>query len=243
MSTIPLTLSLSLFDSFSTTQQIIVFVLLLTTVNPIRNSLAYLAGLCGAYFACGVGGYLALDQLRIFLGSYAFLSTANIPNAVYYRSELISGVIMTLIGVWYYRRKRHAPPDRAQNLIVSRLRSMNGLWAFGLGAFISITSFPVAVPYIIALGKYAALHLDIRAAIGTILLYNFGYALPMLAVFMVYLYACHRTEDLTDTLQEKTRVLNVQLTTWAWAGVGIFSMIDALCYFILGHALVNGRYF
>ena len=242
MSTIPFTLSLSLFDSLSTTQQIIIFVLLFTTINPLRNSIAYLAGLSGAYFACGVGGYLVLDQLRLFLVKY-FPSTQNIPNALYYKSEFISGIIMMLIGIWYFRKRRHAPTSRTQNIIVSKFKSMNGFFAFGIGAFISLSSFPVSIPYIIALGKYTALHLNINAAIGNILLYNIGYALPMIVILIVYLYARKQTDDLNDTLHEKTRVLNVQLTTWAWAGVGIFSMIDALCFFILGHALIKGRFF
>jgi cytochrome c biogenesis protein CcdA len=242
MSTIPFTLSLSLFDSLSTTQQIIIFVLLFTTANPLRNSIAYLAGLSGSYFACGVGGYMALDQLQVFISRY-FPSTENIPNALYYQSEFISGIIMTLIGGWYYYKKRQAPSSRSQNIIVSKFKSMNSFFAFGIGVFISVTSFPVSIPYIIALGKYTTLHLDVRAAIGNILLYNLGYALPMIAILIAYLYARKRTDDLTDTLHEKTRVLNVQLTTWAWAGVGIFSMIDASCYFIIGHALIKGRFF
>jgi cytochrome c biogenesis protein CcdA len=120
---------------------------------------------------------------------------------------------------------------------------MKGSFAFSLGAFISASSFPLSIPYIIALGKYASLHLGMHAALGNILLYNIGYALPMLVVLLLYLYARERTDNFSDTLHEKTRVLNVHLTTWAWAGVGIFSMIDALCYFLMGQALVKGRYF
>jgi cytochrome c biogenesis protein CcdA len=242
MSTIPFTLTLSLFDSLSTTQQIIIFALLLTTLNPLRNSIAYLAGLSGAYFVCGVGGYLAIDQLRVFLARYV-PSTESIPNFQYYQIELVSGIVMTLIGVWYFYRKRHAPPDRTQNMMVARFKSMKSSFAFFLGAFISASSFPLSIPYIIALGKYASLHLGMHAALGNILLYNIGYALPMLVVLILYLYARERTDDLSDTLHEKTRVLNVHLTTWAWAGVGIFSMIDAMCYFLMGQALVKGRYF
>lgn len=242
MNTIPFTLTLSLFDSLSTTQQIIIFVLLLTTLNPLRNSLAYLAGLSGAYFLCGVGGYLAIDQLRFFLARY-IPSTENIPNAQYYQIELVSGVIMTLIGLWYFYRKRHAPPDRAQSVMITRFKTMKSSFAFFMGAFISASSFPLSIPYIIALGKYASLHMGIHAVLGSILLYNFGYALPMLIVLVLYLHARERTNDLSDTLHEKTRVLNVHLTTWAWTGVGLFSMIDAACYFLMGQSLVTGRYF
>ncbi len=236
------TLSISLFDSLSTTQQIIIFVLLLTTEKPLRNSLSYLAGLSGAYCACGIAGYSALDQLRIFLSRF-FPSTANIPNPLYYQSEFLMGVIMTAIGIWYFRRKKHFRPGRSQNIILARLRSMNGYFAFGIGVFISVTSFPVSVPYLIALGRFATLRLGVPAAIGYILLYNIGYALPMMPVLIVYLVARRGADDFNDTLHEKANMLNVQLTTWAFAGFGVFSMIDSGCYFALGHALIKGRYF
>ena len=242
MDTIIFTLSLSLFDSFSTTQQIIIFILLLTTAEPLRNSIAYLAGLSGAYIACGIGGYFAIDRLNRILGRY-LLSTAGMSNSNYYQSELISGIIMTVIGIWYYRKKRYAPPGHSHNIIISKLRSMNSLSAFGIGVIISVTSFPVAVPYIAALGKYSVLHTGTPAALGNILIYNLGYALPMIVILAVYLYARSGTEDLSDALHEKARVLNVKLTTWAFAGIGVFSTADALCYFIAGHAIVKGRYF
>jgi cytochrome c biogenesis protein CcdA len=240
MGTILFTLSISLFDSFSTTQQIIIFVLLLTPVKPVRNGVSYLAGLIGVYFACGVVAYPVIDQLRAFLGRF-FPSTANLSNPVYYQVEFICGIIMAGLGLLYYRKKRHAPPNRAENMVVARLRSMNAYVAFGIGAFISVTSFPVSIPYLIALGRYATLHIGLPAATGLIVLYNVGYALPMLAILVIYLYARRGTEDLTDRLHEKARRLNVQLTTWALAGVGIFSMIDAGWYFAFGRALVKGR--
>jgi len=241
MSLIEYTFSLSLFDSLSTAQQIVIFALLLTTIKPLRNSMAYLAGLSGAYVACGIGGYLAIDQLRTFLAKY-FLTTANMSNVHYYQVEFICGIAMAIFGIWYFHKKRHAPPDRTQNMIVSKLKSMNGFLAFCIGAFISISSFPVSIPYIIALGKYSTLHLSFIAAIENILLYNIGYALPMIVILIIYLYARRKTNDLSDTLQEKTRVLNIHLTTWTLVGVGIFSMIDAGYYFTIGQALVKGRF-
>jgi len=242
MSTIFYTMSLSLFDSLSTTQQIIIFILLLTTVRPLRNALWYLAGLSGAYFACGIGGYLVLDKLRIMLGRF-FPSTTAIPGPVYYQSEFLAGIIMTIIGIWYFRAKRRRGPSRAQNMLVAKLRSMNQAFALGIGVLISVSSFPVSIPYLLALGKYAALHLRLPQATGCILLYNFGYALPMLVVLVMYLIASRKADIQHDTLHEKARLLNVHLTTWAFVGAGIFSMLDAGFFFVLGHALVKGRYF
>jgi cytochrome c biogenesis protein CcdA len=242
MSTAFYSLSISLFDSLSTTQQIIVFVLLLTTEKPLRNALSYLAGLSGAYCACGICGYLALDQVRALLSKF-IPSISGVSNPAYYQSEFLTGVIMTGLGVWYFRKKKQDRPGRAQNMILAKLKSMNGYFAFGIGVFISITSFPVSIPYLIALGKYTTMHLGLFAAFGYIALYNFGYALPMVLALVVYLIMRAGANDFHDTLHAKADALNRHLTTWTLAGFGIFSIVDSGCYFALGRALVKGRYF
>ncbi|MBF0443592.1 MAG: GAP family protein, partial [Oligoflexales bacterium] len=141
------TLSLSLFDSLSTAQQIIVFILLLTTKKPLENALWYLAGLAGSYFVCGILGYMAFDSLRSFLGQF-IPSMDRIPDPVYYQSEMFTGFILTLIGFWYFRKNRHARPKMVHNIILAKLYSMNSLFAFAIGVFISVTSFPLALPYL-----------------------------------------------------------------------------------------------
>jgi cytochrome c biogenesis protein CcdA len=233
---------MSLFDSLSTTSQIVVFLLLLTTAQPLRNSLSYLAGLSGAYFACGFGGYLVLDELRSFLGRF-FPSSANIPNSLYYKSEFLTGVAMVAIGVWYFRWKKRAPQGRRENLFLMKLRNMNGGFAFSIGAFISVTSFPVSIPYLLALGKYASLGTSLSSVTWYILLYNLGYASPMLILLLVYLIIRRGTEDVHDQLHQKAEMLNVHLTAWALAGFGLFSLIDSGCYFVFGQALIKGRFF
>jgi cytochrome c biogenesis protein CcdA len=242
MTSVLFTLAMSLFDSISTTQQIVIFILLLTTNKPLRNGCWYLAGLCGSYIACGIAGYLTLDQLRMILGRF-FPSSSAIPDPLYYQSEFIAGMVMTVLGFWYYRNKKRARPGRAENFILAKLKSMNSPVAFGIGVFISVSSFPMSIPYLVSLEKYALLHTGLVSAIGYILLYNIGYALPMLAVLVVYLIASRGTDIRHDALHEKARALNIQLTTWALAGFGVFSMVDAGCYFAFGRALIKGRYY
>jgi cytochrome c biogenesis protein CcdA len=232
---------MSLFDSLSTTLQIIVFILLLTTKKPIKNSLVYLAGLSGSYFLCGIAGFQMLDSLNEFVNRY-FPSTAKLSNANYYLSELLTGVVMIIIGIWYFRKKRHAPPGKTQNFIVSRLVGMNSVFAGFVGVFMSVTSFPVSVPYILSLKKYTAIGSDMVSAVRYIFLYNVGYALPMIIIFVLYICVIKGKEDVNDVLHEKTRALNVQLTTWAFIGFGLFSIVDAVFYYLTGHALVNGRF-
>ena len=242
MNTFFYTLSISLFDSVSTTQQIIIFMLLLTTAKPFRNALSYLAGLSGAYFLCGMAGYMTLDKLRTILGRF-LPSTDSLSKPSYYQTEFMIGLIMVALGIWYYYRKKQGRQDRAEELIFARLRNMNSLFAFWAGVFISVTSFPVSIPYLIALGKYSVLHLGLPAATGYILLYNLGYALPMILVLFLYQIAWRGTEDSNDSLHEKAKRLNIRLTMWTLVGFGLFSMIDAGCYFTLGYALMEGRYF
>jgi cytochrome c biogenesis protein CcdA len=240
MHTILYSLSLSLFDSLSTTQQIIIFVLLLSTANPLKNALSYLAGLSGAYFVCGVAGYAVLDKLLFFLGKF-FPSSAAISNPLYYQSEFLTGILMAAFGVWYFYRKKQAQPGRAENMILLRLKTMSCWFAFCMGIFISATSFPVSIPYLLALGKYSALHLALPSVAGWILVYNIGYALPMLFIIFVYLIALRNTDN--DIMHEKAKKLNLHLTVYTLVGFGLFSMADAGCYFAIGHALVKGRFF
>jgi hypothetical protein len=242
MSMVTFSISMSLLDSLSTTAQIIVFVLLLTTAKPIRNALVYLAGLSGAYFACGLAGYLALDQLRVWL-STLLPSQASVSNVRYYQSEFLTGLILAAIGIWYFYWKKKRGWSERENWFFLKLRTMNGWFALSIGVLISVTSFPCSPPYLIALGKYAALHPDLPSAAGLILIYNAGYALPMILILLVYLIVRRDTDDYHDTLHEKAKMLNLHLTTWTLVGFGLFSMIDAGCYFAIGHALLKERYF
>src|SRR5579862_1343437 len=100
MNNILYTFGISLFDSLSTTLQIVLFVLLLTTEKPLRNSLSYLAGLSGAYFFCGGVGYLALDELLQWLAPV--LHVKDLPSSVYYQCEFMTGLVMVFLGSWYF---------------------------------------------------------------------------------------------------------------------------------------------
>ena len=236
LSTVPL----SLFDSLSTTLQIIVFVLLLTTENPIRNAVAYLIGLAGVYFLCGFGGYYALDALREIISR--MFPYKNVPNRVYYQSEFFSGLILTAIGLWTFFRKKRAPRNRLIQWLLTKLIHMNGLFAFCIGGFISLVSFPGSIPYFLALTQYSALHLAVPGVLAYILFYNLIYASPMLLILGLYLYFREDTREYHDSLHEHARRLNLHLTTWTFVGFGLFAMLDAALFFTVGQAMIK-RYF
>ncbi len=242
MSAVTFTISMSLFDSLSTTLQIIIFILLLTTAKPVRNALIYLAGLSGAYFVCGLTGYLMLNQLRVLLSSL-LPSQASLSNERYYESEFLTGLMMAAIGIWYFFWKKKRGWSSRENWVLLKLKTMNGWFALGIGVLISVTSFPCSPPYLIALGKYASLQMDFLSVTGFIFLYIFGYAMPMILILLVYLTVRRGAGVDHDALHEKPKILNLHLTTWTLVGFGAFSMMDAGCYFVLGHALLKDRYF
>lgn len=236
------TASLSVFDSLLAAQQIIIFALLLTTIKPLRNSISYLAGFSGAYFICGLLGFLALDSLRSFISKY-FPSTENIPDNLYYQSEILSGLIMLVIGIWYYMKKKNAPPGRSQNFIVSKLKSVNWIVSFFTGMVISLSLFPLSIPYLMTLGKYTSLHMNLPTAGLYIFFYNICYDIPMFIVLAIYLYARYTKDSAPGVQHERIRLLNVRLTAWTLAGVGILSIADAAFYYMFGHGLLRGRLF
>jgi len=235
------TLSMSLLDSLSTTVQIVVFVLLLTTAHPNRNAAGYLAGLSTAYFACGFAGYFVIGGLRRFLDEIFGLQ--RIPDAVYYQSEFLAGLVLAGLGAAYFFRSKKPKKSRLENWVHRRLDDMSPWMAFGIGAFISLSSFPASTPYLIALAKYAAMGQGLPAVLGLILLYNMGYALPMILVWVAYEFYLEKTEGHHQALHAKANQLNVHLTTWTLVGFGAFSMADAGLYFATGHALIKGRFF
>lgn len=241
MELITFTFWISLFDSLSTTFQIILFVLLLTTDKPIRNAWAYLAGLSSAYILCGLGGYMVLDPLMALL--HQLMPGSSLPNKVYYQSEFMTGFLMAVGGVWYFFWKKQRGWSNTENKFIAKLKHMNEWVALGLGVFMSVSSFPMSVPYLITLGKYASAHLVLSTVTGLVLFYNLGYALPMLVVFAIYLAARRDTEDIHDHLHRKAHMLNLHLTAWTLVGVGLFSMVDAGCFFAFGQALLKERFF
>ena len=151
--------------------------------------------------------------------------------------------MLAALGVVYFYRSRKAKKSRFENWVHQRLDNMKPWLAFGIGAFISISSFPASTPYLVALGKFAALQQGLPVVVGLILLYNLGYALPMILAWIAYLFFLERAEGFHHVLNEKARQLNVHLTTWTLVGFGAFSMADAGFYFATGRALMKGRFF
>lgn len=236
-------LTVSLFDSFSTAQQIVIFLLILTTVNPVKNALSYLSGLVAAYFVCGLFGYLALAQLNTFISNYVTFKS-HMSESTYYQTQMLAGIIFAVIGVLYFRHKKKSTKPEIENVIISRFNDMNGWGACLIGVIISVTGFPFSLPYIAVLEKFASMKMSMANVVGGVALYNLFYAFPMIAIFVVYIFAgAAGKENIETRLQEKARKLNINITTTLFILLGMISVVNAIAYFITGHAVFKNTYF
>jgi hypothetical protein len=233
-----LLLSLSLLDSLATTQQIVVFALFLTTPRARTNALAFLLGMSGAYLACGLAGWVCFAELQRLVHLLSPFDRAS--DASYYRDELLFGLGFAAFGLGYFLRFRGSRRD--QSLPTERLARLGPRAAFLLGAFLSGSSFPFAIPYLLALGRLIALHLSFPQAFGWLSLYGIGYALPLLPVLGVHLWARRNGRFLSqEALEVRARRIDLHLTSWTLVAVGLLSAVDAGAFFLTGRALLAGR--
>jgi len=229
----------ALFDSVSTSQQIIVLIFLFSTAKPIRTSLGFILGIALAYFACGLVGLAFVDQLNNLVKLFVPNLDA-VTDAAYYQAELFLGILLAVAGPgWeWYRRRTNRPP--MENRWIEVFKRMNIPVAFLVGAVLSSTSFPAALPYIAAIEKIAAAHLSTGAAVGYISLYNLVYALPLLIPFGLFAVL---KEAVLPKLHLHAQTFNRWTTIVLLSGMGLFSVADAGWYFVTGHALMPSRFF
>jgi len=236
-------ITVSLFDSFSTTQQIVIFVLILTTANPVKNSISYLAGLTTSYFACGMLGYMALDKLNVFIAKF-FPVHDGVSDVKYYQMQIFMGIVFAAIGVIYFIKKRNSTKPDVEHTIISRFKHMNWFIAFAIGVIISVTGFPLSLPYIAVLEKLALLKMSMPEVVSGVILYNIIYALPMIVILVIYFFiGAAGSENIENRLKERARRINLKLTSAMFVGLGLISIADSLFYFLSGHPMLKHRYF
>ena len=231
----------ALFDSFSTGQQIILFVLLLATSQPVRNSLTFLAGLSISYLLCGIVGFLHLDQVNAFIAQF-FPSLNNVPDQQYYLSQSVTALIFVAVGPIYWFRTKNSSKTPLALRLLALVNRITPVWAIGIGVFFSVSSFPVAIPYIASLEKIFHAGIATGQSIGMIALYNLFYAMPMLVIFGLFLIFRHTIENLEQKLHVHADYWNRVLTVVLFSGMGLFFLADSICWIALGHPIFKGRF-
>ncbi len=232
----------ALFDSISTMQQILVFIWLLSTGKPVRNSSWFLVGLVVVYLLCGCFGYLAIHQLNDFLQRF-FPNMNAAPDGQFYPAQLMLGIMLFVGGIIYYFKQAKSQKNLQHHALLKRLKNINPIVSFLMGGFISISGFPFALPYLAVLEKISLSGLNHAAAIGLIGWYNFVYTLPMLLILAVYLFFQYHVEDIEKTLHLHAIKWNKVVNILLFSGMGFLMMVDSLCFMLFSHPLFINKLF
>jgi cytochrome c biogenesis protein CcdA len=126
-----------------------------------------------------------------------------------------------------------------ENQLLSRLKKMNFWVAFGVGALLSSTSFPAALPYVASLEKIASAHLGLPTQWGFVLLYNLVYALPLIVPFVLFVFL---RESILHKLNLHVQRLNTLITIVMLSGMGLFLIADSLAFFWWAKPLLQSRF-
>ncbi|NNM54872.1 MAG: hypothetical protein HKM05_09140 [Spirochaetales bacterium] len=233
--------STALFDSLSTAIQIVIFVFLLSTRRPLAHALAFFAGTSLAYLACGLVFLYNREAVNAWLA--LFLPNMNsIPDPSYYGLQLAFGALCVVLGIVFaFRSQKQGLSPMFQRLTLL-IRFLNPLTAFALGAFLSITGFPVSVPYLGALEKLGQAYGNTGAWPG-VLYYNAIYAVPMLIPLILYLLLRNHVTDIEAKLHFHTPRWGSMVNSWLTALLGLVFVLDSAAYFGWGHALLPSRFF
>ncbi len=228
----------ALFDSVSTTQQIIILILLFSTNRPLPASLGFLVGLSGAYLLCGALGLAFVAPMMALVA--VFVPNLNaLPDAAYYQAQGLTGAVLLAAGpLWWWWQSRSRKPS-LENQLISRLKGINFGGTLALGAFLSVTSFPFALPYVASIGKIAAASLGATGGAGFLLLYNLVYALPMLVLFGVFVAL---RDAVLPRLHLHVQRLNLLITVLLLSGMGAFLLMDCWFFSFTGKALLTSRF-
>ncbi len=233
--------SAAVLDGVSTSQQVIFLVMLFSSLKPVRNSIAYITGIAGAYICCGLFGLLSIDKLNEFLKKF-FPSLSEPQGLSYYQTQLIFGIVLVVMGI-FHLKKRKAGVGVNQSRFLLFLKKINPPMSFLFGTFVSSTSFPTAIPYIGALEKMATSEVSFGGKFFLLLYYNFIYILPTIVPFVIYVVLRKRSDDIEQRIHIHAERVNSFLTLLMLAGIGLYFIADSFCYFLLSHPLFQTRLF
>ncbi len=231
----------ALIDGITTTQQVVLFGLLLSTEKPAGNSGWFIIGISSLYFICGLAGYIFINTLNDFIGR--FFKYYGIPDRVYYFAGAVAGIIIiAALPVWIIIGKSRKAKPRSHPLF-DKIKRFNPSISFLLGAFISVSGFPTAVLYIGTIVKLFSANTPLPAAVVFIAYYNILYALPMALPFAIFLIFRDRFEGMGKMLHIHVIKWNSVLTFIILSVSGLLLLVNSIAFFETGKPIISSRLF
>jgi hypothetical protein len=231
----------ALFDSLSTAIQIIIFVFFFSTRKPLANSLAFMAGLSLSYFGCGMLFLFKEKAINAWIAQWV-PNVSSISDPRYYLLQLLGAIAFVAGGLFFGFKNWHRSTSRQNERLASFLKILNPFTAALLGVFLSVTGFPFSLPYLGALEKLSSI-LGSQGAFPGVLYYNFIYIVPLLIPLAVYLVLRKRVAGIEAKLHLHSPRWGSLLNNALSVVVGLLLTADSCVYFLLGHPLLNSKFF
>lgn len=235
------TTTTALFDSLSTALQIVIFVMLLSTRRPLAHALGFMAGLSLAYLACGLVFLWQMDEVNAWLQRW-IPQLNSVPDAQYYLLQGLFGTACVIGGIYFLKRNWNRPPSKTHAQLTAVVKAVNPVTAVLFGILLSVTGFPLSLPYLGAIKKMASA-LGTAGTIPGIMYYNFVYIVPLLVPLVIYLLLRNRVDGIEAKLRIHSHRWGNLVNNALVVLLGLLFAADSWAYFGTGHPLLASKYF
>lgn len=195
----------------------------LGTTRPFVASSMMLTGHTAAYLVSGIVLALALDQI---------ISVFENPKPWHFAAGGLIGIVLVVLAVASLRSREK--PSEKEASTASDVRPWS---AFTIGAMVSMTGLPFAVPYLAAIDQILRADLSTISGLLVLIAYNVLYAVPFLLLILVrrvYRRESERTLGVIMVWVDRIAAVVVPVVLF---GLGAFMLADAGLFFWRGEGL------
>jgi cytochrome c biogenesis protein CcdA len=196
---------------------------LLSTPRPASRVASYIGGVLAVNFA---GGLLLLAGALRLISSLL----TNLSNNVLYAFGLLLG--LTLIGFGLWLKVQASEGDTLR-----RLRSLQLVHAFLLGAAVMLNEITTALPYFAATRSIVAAQLTPLGNIAAIALYNAVFGLPLFGFLLAFLALRQRFVERLNWMSGSVQLWSLRILKYGSIGFGALLMADAAAFLGTGAPL------
>lgn len=198
-------------------------VLLLTFVKKTYHVMYYVFGTYLTYVTGGLFVYWGIDKMLAEFWDGIMES----HGALIYSLEILLGIGLVIYGIlslrkWLKKRNSSAADVRSADKAPSAPKSVKPLFLLFFGAVNTVGDLPTAIPYLVFIAKLIETKVPIGAVVLLILLYCLIYVLPLIIIYVLYVFCKQKMERVLD----KAKKIMTAVSEWAVivfpAALGIF---------------------
>ncbi len=196
---------------------------LLTTPQPTKRTLSYIAGIVIANF---IGGLLVLGGVRAIFAEVVTLITPLMP--------WLHAILGALLLFFAFRQTQAA----ATPMEAKKPTSLRPLHTFILGVVVMGNELTTALPYFVAIERIVEANLPPIQVLLTLGLYNLIFALPLFAFLWLFLRFQARFVASLTKLQQTIQHWIGRILRWAALIFGVILFINGVLWLLTGNPVI-----